>query len=390
MQQYDVIVVGGGMVGATAALGLVKAGLSVALIEQHIPDAYNPDQPPDLRVSAISLGSERLLQQLGAWDYIQNMRLCVYRRLAVWEKEQMRTDFCAADLGVEHLGHIVENRLVQLGLLQAFNAYSNGCLIAATRIASFDFSDRPVVHLADKTTLQADWIVGADGANSAVRKAAEIGVSGWQYQQHALGITIKTDAQQQDITWQQFTPNGPVAFLPLYNQFASLVWYHNAERIAQLKQLSHQQLKVEIQKAFPPELVDFAILQVGSFPLSRMSANRYSHRRVVLIGDAAHTINPLAGQGVNLGFKDIQCLLELVEQQGIPQHLDDIQQLFSRYQRIRRRDNLLMSGGMDVLYQTFSNDILPIKWLRNGVLGATNKITPVKNQLMKYALGISR
>ncbi|WP_416305015.1 FAD-dependent oxidoreductase [Neptunicella sp. SCSIO 80796] len=388
MQQYDILVVGGGMIGATVALGLAKAGNSVAVIEARLPKPYEPEQSPDLRVSAISLASEQLLATLGAWANIENTRLCPYRHLAVWEDRAMRTNFSAADLAIDHLGHIIENRLVQAGVIDALKACTNATVINA-EVSRFDFNQRPTLYLTDQSVLQADWLIGADGANSAVRTAAEIGVTGWQYKQQALGINIKTDGEQQDITWQQFTPDGPLAFLPLYDGFASLVWYHNADQIQYLQQLSHQQLKKEIQKTFPSELVNFDILQVASFALNRMHANRYYQGRVLLIGDAAHTINPLAGQGVNLGFKDISCLLELIDKNGMPGTEADINNLFDAYQRGRRHDNLLMSNGMDLLYKTFSNDIVPLKWLRNSVLGATNKIAPMKRQMMKYALGLS-
>ncbi|MGY0564910.1 MAG: FAD-dependent monooxygenase, partial [Paraglaciecola chathamensis] len=177
---------------------------------------------------------------------------------------------------------------------------------------------------------------------------ANIGTQGWQYRQQAFAIQIVTHAAPQDITWQQFIPTGPVAFLPMYEQFASLVWYNTSDNIKRLKALSKSALKQEIKHAFPDELVDFDVMNTAHFPLMRMHANQYVKNNVVLVGDAAHAINPLAGQGVNLGFKDVAALLECIDDK-VPT-LDIMQ----KYEAKRRRDNLLMMSAMDAIYGTFN------------------------------------
>jgi 2-octaprenyl-3-methyl-6-methoxy-1,4-benzoquinol hydroxylase len=391
---FDICVVGGGMVGSAVGLGLGKMGFSVAIIEPNMPETFEPNQPPDLRVSAISLTSEKLLEGLGAWTHIENMRLCPYKRLSVWDTPACRTDFNSDSIKQTHLGHIIENRLVQLGLLQELSEYKNIRLIKNLKITEYDMDNGGELTLEDGQIIQAKIIIGADGGNSTVRGAAKIGVQGWQYSHQALGIQIKTKSSQQDITWQQFTATGPIAFLPLYDGYASLVWYHQASQIHYLKNLSKDQLKQQIVQAFPKELVDFEVLGTASFPLTRMHANQYSKDNVLLVGDAAHTINPLAGQGVNLGFKDVAALLAVVQDE-LASHdrsqvlaQDSYKVWFQTYEKQRRRDNLLMMSAMDLLHSSFSNSNTPIKLLRNLGLKLANHAGPIKNSAMKYAMGL--
>jgi 2-octaprenyl-3-methyl-6-methoxy-1,4-benzoquinol hydroxylase len=209
-------------------------------------------------------------------------------------------------------------------------------------------------------------------------------VQGWQYSQQVLAIQIKTHGAQQDITWQQFTPSGPVAFLPLYDGYASLVWYQQSDYIRQLKNLPKQKLKEQILVNFPSELGDFDVLELASFPITRMHAHQYVKNNVVLIGDAAHSINPLAGQGVNLGFKDVAELLEGFSHTAL---VDDPNRLHT-YEKKRRRDNLIMMSAMDVIYTTFSNHNFVLNVLRNVGLKLANKSGPIKRQVMKYAMGL--
>lgn len=401
---FDVCVVGGGMIGSAIALGLAKSGLSVAIIERSMPPIYEPNQPPDMRVSAISQASEKLLKELGAWQYIQSMRLCPYRRLAVWEDPNARTEFDAADIHTTHLGHIIENRIIQLALHKAINKVNCGQPLKSSDHTEFAnqnvrwFTDDSISHiergtpstviLKSKTQLLAQLIVGADGGNSKVRELARIGTQGWQYQQYALGINIKTDTHQQDITWQQFTADGPKAFLPLYEGFGSLVWYNSPERVKYLSQLNTLTLKQEIVKHFPVDLVDFEILQVAAFPLTRMHATQYWKDNIVLVGDAAHTINPLAGQGVNLGFKDVRALLDSFAEYETGELPTDLTKALSSYERKRRNDNFIMMTTMDVLYGAFSNDNSILSKIRNSGLKLANKAGPIKHQVMKYAMGV--
>ena len=192
-----------------------------------------------------------------------------------------------------------------------------------------------------------------------------------------------------DVSWQQFAATGPTAFLPLFDNKAVLIWYHHADKISQLKQLEMAQLKQEIQSAFPDDLADFNINAVASFPIQRLHATKYYDGIVMLIGDAAHCINPLAGQGVNLGFKDLNILLKLIEQKGEPRNYRQRQSLFRNYENKRRYDNLLMMSAMDGFYATFSNDIAPIKLIRNFGLGIAAQLTPLKRQVLKYAVGLT-
>lgn len=390
-QLFDVILVGGGMVGAATAIGLAKQGLQVAVIESFAPEAYSPEQPLDVRVSAISVASEQLLEQLGALESLLNMRNVPYLGLETWELDGCITQFHSSQIGASHLGHIVENRLVQLALWEQMQQWDAIKLFCPERVATFSrLTDGVSVHLQSGIKLEAKLLIGADGANSQVRQWAGIGISGWDYAQSAMLINIQTAQGQQDVTWQQFTPNGPRSLLPLPGNHASLVLYDDANRIKQLMQLNHKQLADQIRQHFPARLdSDFTVEAKGSFALTRRHANAYFKPNVVILGDAAHTINPLAGQGVNLGFKDVEALLAVIKTALIEDKPWWSTEVLNAYQAKRYRDNQLMMTTMDVFYAGFSNDILPLKLLRNGALKLANINSPIKRTVLKYAMGLN-
>lgn len=404
-QTFDVIIVGAGMVGAALANGLGRAGLSVALLDRETPAAFDPAAEPDLRVSAISAGSESYLERLGAWAGIRDMRLTPYRRLSVWDATPhplsrlvppnlARTTFEAHNLGCEHLGHIVENRVTQRALWDRAGECER-----ITRITDIEVRDavsdeeNVTVTLADDRRLSAELLVGADGAQSRIRQLAGIGVSRDQYAQQALVASVRYRGTPQDITWQAFHPSGPRAFLPLHRDgefsWASLVWYDDPARISELKNQSESDFIASLAKAFPAELP--LIDQVpgrASFPLARQHAKTYACGRVVLVGDAAHTINPLAGQGVNLGFQDAQALQEeLVEARRAGQPLASPERL-KHYEARRRPASRRMMLAMDLFYYAFSNRIPPLHLARNAGLALANHLPFAKNQVARYAMGI--
>ncbi|PVZ85928.1 2-octaprenyl-3-methyl-6-methoxy-1,4-benzoquinol hydroxylase [Serratia sp. S1B] len=388
-KQVDVLVVGGGMVGAAAALGLARTGLSVALLEAQAPEAFDAQSPPDLRISAISCTSVELLQQLDAWALVQQMRSAPYRRLETWEWDASRVVFDAASLGLPELGFMVENRILQLALWQQLKQCENLQLYCPAMLQSMQrIDDTWLVTLNSSQSIQARLLVGADGADSPVRKLANIGISGWQYRQSCMLISVETGAPQQDVTWQQFFPSGPRAFLPLYDHWASLAWYDSPQRIRQLQGLPLAALEREIAVAFPSRLGAVKVHGVGAFPLVRRHAQRYVKPGLVLLGDAAHTINPLAGQGVNLGYRDVSALLAVVRD-AVAQGEDWASEaVLLRYQRRRRRDNLMMQNGMDLFYASFSNDLPPLRIARNLALMAAQQAGKLKEQALKYALGL--
>ncbi len=378
------------MVGAAVACGLGGSPLRVAVIENAPPQPFSPDQPHDLRVSALSIASKKILETVGAWRGIEERRACPFRRMRVWEAAG-DTEFCSDDIQYPQLGHIVENRVIQLALLERLVDFDNITLISPAGIKDIRYSPgKPTeIELDDGQVLSASLIVAADGGHSKVRQAVNIGVTSWDYKQHALVLYIETGYGQQDITWQRFVPSGPQAFLPLTGNYGSIVWYHSPEEVSRLKSLPYEELKHELAAAFPKELGEIkSVLAAASFPLKRQHAQAYVKPGVVLVGDAAHMINPLAGQGVNIGLLDAAALAEVlvdaVRQGFDPSELG----VLKRYEKMRRNENLKMMTVMDIFYQVFSNEILPIKVLRNLGLGLAERISPAKNKAMRYAMGL--
>lgn len=386
---YDVVVVGGGMVGAAAALGLAQTGWSVALLEHEAPLPFETESAPDLRVSAIGCTSVSLLKQLGAWPLVQQMRYAPYRRLETWEQPGSQVVFDATSLSLPELGFMVENRVLQLALWQQMAEYPNLTLLCPSRLQTMvRIEDYWKITLDAQQEIQSHLVIGADGANSLVRRLAGIGTSGWQYRQSCMLMTVETDTAQQDTTWQQFSPSGPRAFLPLFDNWASLVWYDSPQRIRQLQMMPMAQLSQEITAAFPPRLGAVKAIAAGSFSLVRRHAQQYVQPGLVLLGDAAHTINPLAGQGVNLGYRDVDALLDVLNQAREQAESWHSEPVLLRYQRRRRTDNLIMQSGMDVFYTAFSNDLPVVKFARNLALMAAQRAGKLKEHALKYALGL--
>ena len=389
MNQQEIIVIGGGMVGAAAALGLAKLGVKVALIEKNPLPNFVENAPYDVRISAISAASVELLSQLGAWQAIEQMRVCPYDGLETWEIDGFNTAFHASELGLDKLGYMVENNLIQIGLWQALSDYQN-CqqAVGFQQISANRNGELWEVTLDNQQKFSAPIVLACDGANSLVRSWSGIGLTSWQYRQHCLLAVVNTEKAQQSVTWQQFFPTGPRAFLPLLDHQGCVVWYDSPQRIQQLKQMQSAKLSEEIMAAFPERLGKVEVTAHGSFPLTRQHAQSYVRNGIVLVGDAAHTINPLAGQGVNLGFKDVKALLEVAEQAVQKGQNLANEELWKTYERKRKPDNLLMQTGMDVFYKTFKTDLLPVKVLRNLGLIMAQRATPLKKKALKYALGL--
>ncbi|MBC8944295.1 monooxygenase family protein [Xenorhabdus indica] len=390
-QKFDIVVVGAGMIGAATALGLAQEGWRVALLEHQTPQPYHAAHEPDVRVSSVSCASVDLLKQLGAWKNVLQMRSAPYRTLETWEQNDSNVIFDAESLGLPELGYMVENRVLQLALWQEFEQHPNLSLFCpATLKSMYRQRDHKTwrVELANGTELNTRLIIGADGARSQVRQLAGIGSRGWQYRQSCMLITVKTEQPQQDITWQQFFPSGPRAFLPLFEQWASLVWYDSPARIRQLQAMSMTQLEREIFQAFPARLGKVTPVVTGSFPLMRHHANDYVREGLVLLGDAAHTINPLAGQGVNLGYRDVDTLLNvLINAKDLHEKWESLAVL-KRYQCRRMPDNLVMQAGMDLFHTVFSHNLPGLKTMRNLALMAAQRSGVMKKLALKYALGV--
>lgn len=415
-QAFDIVIIGAGMVGSALATGLGRSGFTVALIDQAVPAGFQAELPPDIRVSAISAGSERYLEELGAWPAILAMRATRYTRLAVWDETRhplsnllprklADVTFDARNLSASHLGHIVENRVTQQALWDSASIQPAVTCFPGRTLSSLNSGIRnnstpnnststAQVSLDNGETLEGRLIVGADGANSGVRELAGIGVRRDQYQQQAMVISARFQGPVEDITWQGFYPSGPRAFLPLHSagggeSWASLVWYDSPDKLARLKALSDEQLMQEISSAFPPELPPVTHIEAkASFPIARQHAKSYVSQRVVLVGDAAHTINPLAGQGVNLGFQDARCLqTQLREAQRSGKDLADPAML-AAYENQRRPANRRMMMAMDLFYHLFSNRNPPLHLLRNLGMGAAKAMPFARNQVARYAMGI--
>jgi 2-octaprenyl-3-methyl-6-methoxy-1,4-benzoquinol hydroxylase len=389
----DYCILGGGMVGGAAALGLAKLGYTVAVIESQQPISFDPQALPDLRVSALNRFTQNLLTDLDVWDDILAMRSKRYHKLSVWEQSSKRDanalHFEASEVGESYLGYFVENRILQLALLNKLrDDFPTQVSIHFRKAQNIDIgkaNSPATVTLENGEKIQAKSVIAADGGFSQLRSIANIGTTGWQYEQKANVFLVKMHDDFDAATWQEFTAQGPLAFLPLFGGYASLVWYAGQAVSESLANTSIENCKPMIVDAFPSLLGDFDVVSKTSFGLRRMHANNYWRGNVVLLGDAAHQINPLAGQGVNLGFKDVAALLESIKNSPIS---STNKEAFADYETKRRGANLLMMTAMDGFYATFSNEIAPLKVLRSLGIKVANSAGPIKHRVLKYAMGI--
>lgn len=384
-QQYDVLIVGGGMVGATLAVALAtEPKLKIGLIEARLPEAIQPDDAYDLRVSALTRSSETILRKLGIWSQLPAERLSAFTDMRVWENSESELHFNSADMGEPCLGHLLENRLLQGASLSQCERLANITMFSPAEPAHY--SPRQLT-LDDGTELKANLIVAADGAQSKLRQWAGIGFSGQQYQQQGLVCTITTEKSHQHTAWQRFLAEGPLALLPLPDTHqCSIVWSLSSASAERLLALPEAEFIEELNQASESKLgAVTAISQRAAFPLQRQHAERYIDAGLALVGDAAHIIHPLAGQGVNLGLLDAATLAEVVLHAY--DHGRDIgsQHTLQKYQRQRHADNLLMQLSMDMLKQLFSNSLSPLSWLRQTGLRQVNRSRWLKNLFMHQA-----
>ncbi|MBS3798919.1 FAD-dependent oxidoreductase [Pseudoalteromonas sp. BDTF-M6] len=383
MSVKQVLIVGGGMVGAACAIKLAKQGMQVCVIEQQVidPQAILQSEQVDIRVSAINRFSEQLLDELGAMPALRQNRIAPYTQLEAYEDKPEQLLFDCQELGASHLGHLVENKLIQAALWAQFDQYDIKVCSPEGQAQQLLQTPQGATLVYEHEQFVCDLIIAADGGRSRIRQLAGIGVTGWQYQQQCMGILIKLDAPQQTKTWQQFKPSGPIAFLPMQYPYANLIWYDEGIKLKAMQQLDKDALKAKVIEHFFALPGEFELVSSAVFPLARQHANTYVGQRLALIGDAAHTINPLAGQGVNLGFKDVVALAQAFEE------TDTLEAALKRYQGQRRGENLLMMTMMDACYFGFSNSVTPLKRLRNLALSAANKAGPLKRQVLKHAMG---
>ena len=393
MQSVDVAIVGGGMVGLAVACGLQGSGLRVAVLEQRVPEPLAANAPPQLRVSAINAASEKLLTRLGVWQDILSRRASCYHGMEVWDKDSFgHISFDDQSMGYSHLGHIVENSVIHYALWNKAQQSSDITLLAPAELQQVAWGENETfLTLKDGSMLTARLVIGADGANSWLRNKADIPLTFWDYQHHALVATIRTEEPHDAVARQVFHGEGILAFLPLSDpHLCSIVWSLSPEEAQRMQQASEDEFNRALNIAFDNRL---GLCKVESerlvFPLTGRYARQFAAHRLALVGDAAHTIHPLAGQGVNLGFMDAAELvaeLKRLHRQG-----KDIGQYIylRRYERSRKHSAALMLAGMQGFSDLFSGTNPAKKLLRDIGLKLADTLPGVKPQLIRQAMGLN-
>jgi 2-octaprenylphenol hydroxylase len=388
---FDVAVIGGGIVGSTVVCALAAQGFAVALVDPGRVPKVAASDPPDLRVSAMTLASRSIFESLQVWADIEALRLAPYHEMVVWDSEgRGEIHFLGADVGAACLGWIVENRVIQWVLARKAECLESAEMFVVRSLTKVTPDDDGVaVQLDDGTRFRARLVVGADGARSQVRRQANIETTGWSYQQSAVVATVATEEPHADTAWQRFLPTGPLAFLPLFDGSSSIVWSTDTEAAQRLCEASRAEFEVALEDAFAGRLGGIELRSERAvFPLQLQHANHYVKPRIVLVGDAAHTVHPLAGQGVNIGLLDAAALCEvLAEARASERDLGSVRVL-RRYERWRKGQNLMMLGVMDGFKRLFGARSMVLRLGRNFGLSATDRAWPIKNALARRAMGL--
>lgn len=384
MKQFDVIIVGGGMVGQAFALSLSHQDCSIAIIEPNNP---NPtlDDGFHTRVSAITPKSEQLLSDLGVWEHIERKQL--FTSTKVWDQNSHgNLAFNAEDEELDHLGYIIENDAIQSALYQCLE--NTKVEFISAKVANLDKLEQGYeLELDDQSLINCHLLIGADGARSKIRELAGISTTDTDYQQKAIICNIESERGFENTTWQRFLSDSIIALLPLSGHEASIVWSAENSLADELIQLSQPEFAQRLSAGVECRFGEFTVTSpMQAFPLIERSAEVYVKQHLALIGDAAHNIHPLAGQGVNLGFSDvIELSQQITDSNG---NLDDFMVL-RKYARARRLDNELMAKTMTGLNWIYKENNEPLRWLRGFGMNMINENPTLKSFFQKHAQGNS-
>jgi len=391
-QHYAVIVVGGGIVGATAACALAQAGINVALLDTRNPErSWSEDQPADIRVSALTRASQNILQALDVWPAMVSRGVGAYDQMHVWDADSAGVlHFDAADTEYPDLGHIVENRVTVAALWDKLESLPTATIFCPAKVSDLEPKTAGMrVILDDGQVLEADIVIAADGRDSALRKMMGIATTGWEYQQDGLVATVSTEKSHQFTAWQHFLPEGPLAFLPLKNGQCSIVWtlsHKTAQQYLDLAEADFLQQLAQASGGVLGKMLDVGTR--GAFPLRFQYAKHYIAEHFVLIGDAAHAMHPLAGQGANAGLLDAAAIAELmIKADEVGRSLGS-HKLLRRYERWRKGDNLAMMSSMDVINKTYTQQNELMRQIRGTGMSWVNHSAWLRNYFNRYAMGL--
>ena len=391
MQKADIIVCGGGMVGLTLGLAAAQGGLAVTVVDALAPEKVLA-AGFDGRVSALAYASVRMLTALGVWPHLQPHAQPIHEILVTDGKagepaSPFSLHFDAAEIGADTLGHIAENRHIRAALFAAMPP--NLTLIAPAGVTRLEKDAGGVIaHLSNGTRIKAALAVAADGRDSKLRAAEGIGVVGWSYPQTGIVATVAHERPHNGLAYEHFLPSGPFAILPLTENRSSLVWTERNDKAPAMMALDENDFNAEVARRFGPHLGNTKV--VGgrwSYPLSFHLARDFVRPRFALAGDCAHGIHPIAGQGLNLGLKDAAALAEtLLDAARLGRDIGALDTL-KRYERWRRFDSMALAVSTDALNRLFSNDIAPLRHLRDLGLGLVDAIGPARRFFMRHAGG---
>lgn len=387
---WDVVVVGGGMVGATVALGLGQQGMKVLLLERQAVDtAWSEERPYQVRVSALTRASEKILRNLGAWSGIASRRCHAFSAMHVWDDlSSGEIHFSAQEMGEPNLGYTVENEIIQAALWEQVEACDSIQLLLSPTIKTLRLeAGKAWLDVEGVGEIKTELLVGADGALSQIRQLAYIGLDTHDYEQCAVVGCVKTELPTEDTCWQRYTSEGPFAYLSMGKHLSSIAWYLPTEKMEWALNLSDQAFALEVSKASNYRLG--SVIEVGeraAFPLIRRHAAHYVKSNLALVGDAAHTIHPQAGQGVNLGLLDAAALIETVLSARLAGKSWGRYSVLRKYERWRRGDNAIVQRSMEAFDWLFKQDSNVKTTFRKGFLPLANHLTPLKNWLMGQAL----
>lgn len=388
--RFDIVIQGAGMVGLVLARALAPLGLKIALVDAK-PVRHWRNGDYELRVSAVTVASERILRRLGVWNDLERARVSPFRAIQAWDAiGGGSVTFDSADIGEPHLGHIVENGLIQSALYDRLLQDGELTMIIPAAIDSIRTEDDSIsIALDDGRRLEARLLVGADGAGSKIRAMCDIGVDSHDYGQSGLVTTITTGKHHGEIARQRFLPGGPLALLPLADGRCSIVWSQSVADAERRLALDQPSFCAELSEASDHLLGQVtACGERAAFPLRRQHARTYIAPRVALIGDAAHVIHPLAGQGANLGFLDAATLAEEIERAHRSDRDIGGQGALRRYERRRKGDNLLMQSAMDGFHVLFGSASSLLALPRSAGFNLVDAVPPLKQVFMRRAMGL--